>query len=332
MTLHDLANYMENLGVPVTRATLSNYENGHVEPSPAMLKKLAMALGTTTDFLLSEPCAPLQLHFFKQLDVSASEKREIEAYVTDYLEKRLTVDRLLEIKTGWKKPAQVSFGPANTLEVCRYAEEVRRSWGLSQYPVSSVCHVLEAQGWDLFEFSSGFKMSGISGYDENSSIPFLYYTIIANVVHLRMRILQEVSYAYCQAEKNCDPEAIAETFASTILFTKEQALYEFGAHRTSISAEELTQVKLKYGLPKPQIMKRLQQLGIISMDLLQIYISHIRQRGYPSVRDAMTDPLLFYENPTSYRQKVHKAYSEGLLSNTDLNNYQMAVGVYNFDK
>lgn len=331
MTLNSLAIYMENLGTPVTRATLSNYENGRAIPNETMLQNLAMALGTTTHFLTHDSAFDMDLAFFKQPPIPPSEMREIESYVTVQMEKRLTIDHVLHMHSSWEAPHQYNLKNADYTAVSQWAEEIRSSWGLNGYPIPSVSHILERQGWDIFELPSGFQIDGISGYERNSRVPFLYYKMVANVAHLRMHILQEAAFAYFKAESEQTIEHFAPVFAMSILLTKEQAIYEFGEHRNAISDQELTQVKLKYGIPKFQIMNRLQQLGIISHDLYQLYMSRIRQRGYPSVRDAISEPLFFNENPYSYRQKVYRAYSEQLITQHDLQNFQMGVDVYSFD-
>lgn len=48
--------------VKTTKGTISNYENGHSTPSNEMLKDLADALDTTTDFLLGRTNIPESGH------------------------------------------------------------------------------------------------------------------------------------------------------------------------------------------------------------------------------------------------------------------------------
>ncbi len=58
--------------VNTTKATISNYENGHSTPSNDMLIQLSDALGVSTDYLLGRSDTP-----------NMSEQEEFEAFAND---------------------------------------------------------------------------------------------------------------------------------------------------------------------------------------------------------------------------------------------------------
>lgn len=328
MSLQDLVCALKASGVSITKAALSNYETGKTIPNDSMLQILAQELGTTTSFLTYQDKFQPEIVFFHHIDTFLKNLNELEAYVHVTLEKQLSINEILGIQSKWTRPETMRVTEANLDQVEAYALEVRRSWRLNEYPISSVTSLLEKQGWDVFEIPASFGLSGISGYDKKSNVPFVYCATKAGIVNLRMQLLQEAARAYFEADSDEVMEKAIRRFAATILFTREQALLEFGPSRKAITSAELTLMKKRYGLPKYEVMRRLQQVGIISMPLFRVYMGKIRQHGYPSNRDTMDEPLFFFENPSEYNRKVQYAYAEGLIEASENMEHQMMPDIY----
>ncbi|MHC2452861.1 transcriptional regulator with XRE-family HTH domain [Bacillus altitudinis] len=92
--------------VKTTKGTISNYENGHSTPSNEMLKDLADALNTTTDYLLgrtenisseqveydfNDP--DLQIAFKAASDFSEEARRQTIDFINYIKEKEKKMDR-----------------------------------------------------------------------------------------------------------------------------------------------------------------------------------------------------------------------------------------------
>ncbi|PGC67600.1 helix-turn-helix domain-containing protein [Bacillus safensis] len=89
--------------VKTTKGTISNYENGHSTPSNEMLKDLADALNTTTDYLLgrTENISSEQVEYdFSDPDLQIAFKA-----ASDFSEeaRRQTIDFINYIKEKEKK-------------------------------------------------------------------------------------------------------------------------------------------------------------------------------------------------------------------------------------
>ncbi len=317
LSLQELSDLVSECGASITKGALSNYENGKVVPSGASLQALCQALGVSEAFLNHEE-TPLDLRYFADIGFVPLRQDELNSYVACHLELRLDIDRVLGIESSWRPPDRITVtGKSDLGQVSEYAEEVRKQWGLNEYPVSSVTFTLEKQGWDVYELPAAFGLPGVSGYDAISWIPFVYYPTRAGLVNVRMQMLMLIADAYLDIRDPSLRREACRRFATAFLLTGNQALEAFGPSRTAIGRDELEAVKHHYGLPKYEIMNRLLELGIIEERLHRVYFSSIRQHGYPSARDSLAEPLFFYENSSLYKQRVQKALAEGLLDGSE---------------
>lgn len=313
LSLQELADLLEKYGVSVTKGALSNYETGKAEPGKELLALLCQTLGISEEFLQHED-TELDLCYFTEIDMVPRRQAELDCYVACQIERRIDIDGVLGIRCPWKAPERMSIASEEDLkQVSEFAERIRSGWGLYAHPISSVTHVLEQQGWDVYELPEAFGLPGVCGYDRIRNVPFLYYPTKAGLVNVRMQILCLAASAYLEVAEESLRAGAYQRFARTVLMTREQAISEFGESRTAIAREELEFGKNHYGLPKYEIMSRLLETGIIDESLYCNYMSQIQQQGYPSARGSMAEPLFFYENSTSYKKKVGYAYAEGLL-------------------
>lgn len=328
LSLQDLADLLSEYGVSTTKAVLSNYEIGRVEPNREMTTVLCQALGISEKFLHHED-SNVKLHYFTQIGFVPKRQVELDCYIACHMERRIDIDKVLQDTCTWQKPERKII--ANKEDLCQipaFAEQVRKRWGLNDQPISSVTFVLEQQGWDIFELPESFGLSGVCGYEGGSGIPFVYYPTKAGLVNVRMQILCLVATAYMDIQDPKLKKDACNKFARAILLTQAQAIHEFGPTRKGIAREELEFCKHHYGLPKYEIMGRLQELGIIQEQMYRNYMSRIRQLGYPSARDSMAEPLFFYENSTLYKKKLHYAVAEGLLAESELDSVQTGSGTH----
>lgn len=293
-----------------------------------MMALLCQALGISEGFLRHEDQV-LDIHYFTEIAMVPKRREELDCYVACQIERRIDIDRILKQECMWKKPERmIVAGKEELPKVSEFAEHIRESWGLNSQPICSVTHVLEQQGWDVYELPEAFGMLGVCGYDKLSNIPFLYYPTKAGLVNVRMQMLCLVAGAYLDVLDKSIYDEACRRFARTILMSREQAVAEFGSIRTAISSEELDFGKYHYGLPKYEVMSRLLEVGSIDEQLYRNYMNQIRQQGYPSARDSMTEPLFFYEKSTLYKKKVQYAITEGFLEESDAASFQMMPSIH----
>ena len=136
--------------VGVTPAALSQYELGQSRPSPAVLARLALALGVPVRFFVlghPKPVSPSAAHF-RSLRATTQLERD-QAIAFGQLAWRLVtgIEKYIELPapTIPHPPPPASPGPPDP-EVTVAARQARESMGVGAGPVPHVVRLLEAHG------------------------------------------------------------------------------------------------------------------------------------------------------------------------------------------
>ena len=313
-SLQDLAHYIEKSGTPITRAALSNYETGKTAPSEHILKAIATVLGTSVEYLEEEVFREIEIRYFSKTDLIPKKWQELHSFVQLCVEKFITLNSILEISSPTVFNAPFKVKACNLDEVETLAEKVRCQLGLGEMPISSVCAVLESNGWYVFEVLDAIGKKIVSGIVEKTQTPFLGFFPFDTIDSLRFEMLQEVGNAYLVSSDMGVLGAATARFADAMLFPRKQVLKEFGEKRENISFYELALAKQKYGISKMRIAGRLQCLGIISKKTADLLVMDMQQKGFLTKKNQGQDMLYFYEYPESLRMKYLHAEAEGLIS------------------
>lgn len=324
LSLQELADAMSANSVPITRAAISHYETGKTAPSENTINILAKELGTIPAFFYKRDWEDFQLRIFQELGLIPSRQQELYAFIQVEIERHLEIDYALGIRPAFEIPERRMLRADQSADLEEYIEDVRRKWEIGLNPISSVCSILEAQGWYLISSTEQFGSLDIGGYEVSTGIPFLLYHPNYFVDDFRYSVLQQVAYFYLQGEDPKETEQLVQRFARGILFSREQAVMEFGEKRSKISAKELSIVKQKYGISKRMLMVRLHELGIIDDECYENFDTHLRQHSFLKREKAIGDVLHFYEVPTAYEIKALRAQAEGILPEETVE-YFMAI-------
>ena len=324
LSLQELADAMSANSVPITRAAISHYETGKTAPSENTINILAKELGTIPAFFYKRDWEDFQLRIFQELGLIPSRQQELYAFIQVEIERHLEIDYALGIRSAFEIPKRRTLRADQCAQLEEYIEDIRKKWEIGLNPISSVCSILEAQGWYLISSTEQFGSLDIGGYEVSTGIPFLLYHPNYFVDDFRYSVLQQVAYFYLQGEDPRDTELLVQRFARGILFSREQAVLEFGEKRSKISAKELSMVKQKYGISKRMLMARLHELGIIDDECYENFDTHLRQHSFLKREKAIGDVLHFYEVPTAYEIKALRAQAEGILPEETVE-YFMAI-------
>ena len=143
--------------VGVTPAALSQYELGQSRPSPAVLARLALALGMPIRFFVlghPKPVSPSAAHF-RSLRATTQLERD-QAIAFGQLAWRLMtgIEKYIELPASRIPHAALPARPADTgdpadpggADVAAAARRARESMGIGAGPVSHVVRLLEAHG------------------------------------------------------------------------------------------------------------------------------------------------------------------------------------------
>lgn len=315
LSLQDLADRLEGLGIKLSRAALSNYENNKATPNAKTLWGIAKILGASMDYFVEERNVEIVLQGFrKKASASQAKLDQVKAFVLDELEKRVELDSILGEPDLKDSPVQTKLkDPAEAEDLAR---KIRKSWGLGDQPIASVSSLLEARGWYVLEVPDDPEFDGVAGYVESNRRPFAVSRKGIPIDRTRLNLLHEAGHAFVSCADEKENEKAAFRFATALLFPKEQVFDEIGRKRDSITVDELLYAKKKYGLSMQAIAFRLKDLEVISESYFTLFFRFFSQMGFRKEEPGSKE-LKFQEEPMVFGGKVHRAFAEGLITEAD---------------
>jgi transcriptional regulator with XRE-family HTH domain len=315
LSLQELADQLNQLGIRLSRASLSNYENNKAMPNAKTLWGLAKILESSMDYFVTEKSTKVILQGFrKKAHTSQAKVDQFTAFVLDEVEKRVELDSLLGEADPKDIPDQVTIRSLDEAE--SIANDLRQKWKLGDQPIASVAALLEARGWYVIDVPNDPDYDGLSGYVASNHRPFAVTRKGIPIDRTRLNLLHEAGHSYVVCDDPKMTEKAAFRFAAALLLPASRVFAELGKKRESIDLNELLTLKKRYGLSMQAIVVRLRDLEVISesyCSLLFRYFNRLNIR----VDETGSQDLKFEEEPLAFSAKVHRAYAEGLLSEAD---------------
>lgn len=315
LSLQDLADRLEGLGIKLSRAALSSYEMKKSSPKAKTLWGIAKILDTTMDYFVVDGEAEIVLQGFrKKASLSQTKVEQIKSYIYDEIEKRIKLDLILGEKAPQDLPVQrIISSPDEAEDV---AVEQRARWKLSDQPIASVTSLLETKGWYVLQIPDEQNFDGMAGYIESTRRSFVVSRLGITADRIRLNLLHEAGHGFVAAQDDKTSEKAAFRFAASFLYPRERVWEEIGRKRTSVDVEELLVAKARYGLSMQAIVFRLRDLGVISESHYVLLCRYFSGMGF-RVEEPGSSELKFEESPMVFKRKVHRALSEGLISASD---------------
>jgi len=319
MSLQDLADRLSTEGVRVSKAALSNYETNKTIPKARALWALAKVFSEPMEYFIREDSVSLVLSGYRKREgLSATRHDQIIAAITEEIERRVQIERVLDLKSNSTAPQKTIISELSDAE--RIAAEVRKEWGLGDYPIASVTTLLEEKGWYVVQSPSEEDFDGLSGSVEPLSRPFAVSRRGISVDRTRLNLLHEAGHAYITSPDAKLTEKPAFRLAAALLLPESRVREEVGQSRSSFSLNELVILKKKYGISMQAMAFRFLDLGIISRSYFSLFFTWINQQGF-KVEEPGSEQLNFQEEPTTFKAQVHRALSEGLITEADFARY-----------
>ncbi len=312
-SLDDLAARLSELGEPLSKAAISNYEREKRTAKPSILIKLGQAIGLKASFFLSEPTVEIVWIAFRRHYKPGKKKREeIKAYA------RLESEKLFYLQSILQNSDNISFPKRHPLSnfsaVEKMADELRRKWGLGVAPVISVTQCIETNGGFLIPFSkiAGREFDGLTGW-VNGKYPLIVVNSNAPLDRLRFDIAHELGHLIIDGAslKPKEEESLAHRFAASFLVPASSAKRELGSRRRAISFDELAILKQKWGLSMAAWIRRAFDLDIISASMYKNMNIELNKRGW-----RMSEPVEFTgnEDPAMLKQLTMRALVEDIIT------------------
>jgi transcriptional regulator with XRE-family HTH domain/Zn-dependent peptidase ImmA (M78 family) len=310
LSLEALAARLDNV---VTKQAISKYEQCKARPSPAILNKLAVALGVKAMYLWSEP--PVQVEFIayrKGSGLLRRDQAQLESLVSEALEARVGLQDLLEPDTGSELPVRAI--PVHCLEDAeKAAADLRDRWKIGMDPICSMIGVLEDHAIHVIEIATDRKFDGLSAIAHSDGRVKAAAVVSRRDVpgeRQRLSLAHELGHLALRVASDVDEEGAAFRFGGAMLSPAPSLYREVGRSRSFISASELLLLKQRYGMSIQALVRRLRDLGIIAENH---YVQWCRQIN--SLQWRLHEPMeMPAEQPMWLRRSLLRATAEGLLT------------------
>lgn len=310
------------IGNRVSYNALSKYEKGDMMPSGEVLAALAAALHQPADFFFRSFRVELaDINFRKRVKLSATEQSAIVEEAKDFFERYCEVEQLLGCVILFERPfteKEVVRSEADAENAARLLRNDK--WNLGGDPLPNVHELLELKGIKVHESETMDEaFDGFSGMANGSPVVVIARWLNKNLPRKRMTEVHELAHVVLNIPEIVSAkeiERIVSRFAGALLLPEESFRKMFGEGRRTISLGELIQIKAFFGASIMAIMKRAEQLGLISRPVYERFSMVANQQRWRSEGEPGDDEYCGDESHSRFRQLVFRAVAEGVISSS----------------
>ena len=305
---------IRNLNGSITKAALSNYENGKRTPHAVMLRELGAVYKVRPQWFVSEPDVSIQWHAYRAVTKLGARKREvIEATAAQRAENYMEVSRLFPAEKKNHFPARKAVSSFEEADQC--AADLRKKWKLGRDALESATQCLENHGALIVHYNSEPR-SGFDGLSAtvNGGHPLVIVNSTVPVDRLRFDLMHEMGHVLMDTSAVGDDkteEKLANRFASSFLVPPETVKAELGEQRRKLTLSELLLLKKKYGLSVGAWVYAAKEHGIITESTAKWLWIQRSKRGWNKCEP---DVFVGNEEPARLKQMTLRAVTDGLLS------------------
>ena len=311
LTLRALAIQMQGV---VTYAALHKYETGQMLPGSTALISIANALRQSVDYFFRPPTVELvNIEFRKRAKLLVKQQTEVQERARDFFERYLEVEHLLGLDAGFQNPLDgLTIRKPEDIETA--ADKLRGAWKLGLSPLPNVLEMLEDHQIKVYELDAPDSFNGLSGL--TGKIPVVVVNRLLCSDRKRLTALHELGHLLLKFSPQFSQkeiERLCHRFAGALLMPQEIFAEEFGGKRTKITLNELSDVKLHYGISIAAIMARARDLGLVTGDFYTRFNITMNRNGWRN-----PEPVEFRgsEQSNRFEQLLYRATASELVSLT----------------
>lgn len=315
LTLRDLSARINNR---VTAQAISKYEHDETMPSSGVLIALATALDVPVDYLASDREMALEAIEFRRKKLTGHrEVTRIKATVVHLMERYLTVEELLGLPSvSWDRPRAAPWPVLHDLvEAEHAAQRLRDHWGLGLAPIANLVKLSEDRGIKVVSTELR-SVDGLAAKVRRED-GITASVIVVNRRHWgerqRFTIAHELGHMVLDVVSKVDNEAAAHRFAGAFLMPADTLRAEIGRCRSSVSWDELLELKRIFGVSLQAIAHRCKDLGIFSNVLFRQLFAEFNRRGWRRPPYKEPHPMAG-EIPRRFERLCFRAVVEGVIS------------------
>lgn len=261
MSLQKLADKLE--GTAVSRQALHKYEKGVALPGSPVLIALSKALNVKTDYFFKSIQVNLeQVEFRKKSRLGLRAESQIKERIKDKISRYIEIEEIIGKTHKFENPfSDPLIDSTETAE--NYATELRKSWSLGLNPIPNILEMLEDKNIKVIEMDAPPAFDGLSAW--SGKIPVIVLNRNLDEVRKRFTAIHELGHLiFTFPEAGKATEKLCHYFAAAFLIPAARMKEELGEKRTRITATELVSIKEYWGISIQAIMRRANDLGIIT--------------------------------------------------------------------
>jgi Zn-dependent peptidase ImmA (M78 family)/transcriptional regulator with XRE-family HTH domain len=317
---------VEKINGEVKKTAIAKYERGEMMPRFNIIEKLARALNQPEDYFFRTLTLDIEkVEFRAKAGISTRRSEMLQQSILSRTENYFELEHLMGITTLFANPLQgIVIYSSHDVETA--AETLRQKWQLGDNPLGSVMGIFENKGIKVIEIDWDEDFEGYSAY-VNKLFPVIAIRKSATTERKRFTAFHEAAHLLLQFDKTLKAatiEKLCHYFAGAMLFPKSAYLREVGSVRYRINKFEMGLLKDKYGISAQALVRRGENLGVISRAHTVPMIEIIKQDKY----EMHIGSNRSVDRPTRFDQLITRALNEGSLS---LTKAAMLAGM-DFDK
>lgn len=267
------------IGNIVTKQAISKYESGKMMPNSSVAIALATALDVEPEYFFrgfSFDVNKFQVSFRKKSGTSAKDINALKVQIQDEIERYLEVEELLGKESydimQWNGDGNTVCTPE---QMRKLASDVREHWDLGNDAIGNVQDTLESKGIKVISTEAPKGFDGVSGIVNGKEYIIVLNKHQEHVERRRFTGMHELGHLlfndrFAPELTQHEKERLCDAFASEMLLPTV-ALRQMFSCGEKISASELRQIQLIYGISIDAIMHKLNEIGIISDSRYKTY-------------------------------------------------------------
>jgi Zn-dependent peptidase ImmA (M78 family)/transcriptional regulator with XRE-family HTH domain len=314
LTLDEVAQHMESLGHPITKAGLSKYERNKSTPAQAFLVAVGKVLKVKASFFLGQPSVSIEwLAFRKHAKMARSSQEQVKAFAVQVVEAHVWLQRTLypNERAVFPKAERVH----SAVDAERAAQRLRTEWRLGEAPIDRLTRAAEDHGGIVVAHSgiqTEREFDGLAGWADQT-VPI---TVVAADVpddRVRYTLAHELGHLLmdCAEVDPKEEERMAHRFASALIIPATAIRRELGSRRRRVAMQEFAILKRKYGLSMQSLVRRAFDLEIIEAPQYKTLCAQFGQFGWKKKEPV---EYLGEEKPARLLQMTLRALTERIIT------------------
>jgi len=313
----------------VSTTAIERYENEIMYPeTDAIMNTLAKVLDTTVEsltrpFVVEVDCSKFEFRKKSKLGKKAQDRIKLE--IQQRIERYVEIERICGVEPHY----DVDFSNVvvhDADDARNVAMMLREKWRLGMGPIVHPIEVMESHGIKIIEVSEDPTLfDGTSNVVEGIPVVVLncndeitsnskhqnnqerrYLTAWHELGHKVMNIAADVN--------DKERENLCNVFANEMLIPTETFIKVFGRKRQMISSWELKDVQREYGISVRALMKKAEQLGVVTKNRYTWFCITLAKPENDAFRKQIDATAIQPQHSSRYSRLVYRALASGAIN------------------